>query len=248
MIIKKWLCILIVMAFFVKGKSQTFNDISNKEFRIFLKEFHVIKPPFNYKKELEKVESGSVKLNIINEAFSLKYLGFNSKELTGKRLVYDYETFEKSYVAEQNLPAAHLLCYTENYVLIIYRHQVDIESDSVNIYLKTFKYNGESIDRIKIEEQCTMENDWKSFAFKNDSTFKLFTYTINEENNIKDINGISRIKDEEIPKTVLTIEDFKILESGAISKAQKTSKVLLEEDLIDYKRFNPDNDDPMNNF
>jgi hypothetical protein len=243
--------LIILSLFFALSSinSQTDEDKNSevKGFNQFLKQFTSVELPINYKRVLSYLQKNNNSLNPISLQDAKRFLDMSNQELFAKRLVYDHETFEKSYVKEKNLPASHLKFNTENFVATIYRHSPGIESDTVHVYLRLFTKKGEFLDEKIIGEQFTRENDWISSVFLDENHFKLFRYRLNLDN-YEIVNNSYQIKNDEKPLTLLVIEDYEIDGSGNIKMIQKSSKKYLQEDITTYKVFNPKTDDPMNKY
>jgi hypothetical protein len=219
----------------------------NEKYKEFLQKFIQTELPFNYKKKLSKIKHRNKPLENISFENAKKYLGLKEDELFVKRLIYNNETFEKSYVEEKNLPAAHLHFKATNYDGIIYRHQLGIKSDTVYVYLRLFSKKGHFLDEKIIGEHFTRENDWISSVFLSNSHFKIFKYRINHKN-YKVVNNIYHVKNEKKPKTLLKIENYQIDEQGNIHKTKKSQKKYLKKEVSYYKSYNPQSNDPMNKF
>ncbi|MFT3738447.1 MAG: hypothetical protein QM786_06790 [Breznakibacter sp.] len=222
---------------------------SHKEndFAQFLNQFLIVGFPFNYKIELSRISKEGKTLKYISFQDAESFLGMGNQDLFTNRLMYDYETFEKSYLKEENLPAAHLMFATKNYIATIYRHSQGIDSDTVYVYLGLFTKKGVLIDKKLIGEQFTREDDWISSVFLDEHHFKVFRYALNLEN-YEILNNIYHIIDNKQAMTTVVVEDYKIDESGKIEMIEKYPKRYLKEDISAYKVFNQNTDDPMNDF
>jgi|BioPla2DNA2_1021312.scaffolds.fasta_scaffold27250_1 hypothetical protein len=222
-------------------------NFEEKDFAQFLNQFSIVELPFNYKIELNKIQKDGKALEYVSFRDAELFLGLGKQELFANRLVYDYETFEKSYVKEENLPGAHLMFTTKNHVAIIYRHSQGVDSDTVYVYLGIFSKRGVLLEKKIIGEQFTREDDWISSVFLDEHHFKIFRYGLNLEN-YEVVNNTYQIIDEEQAKTTVVVEDYWIDESGRIKMIEKSPKQYLKDDISAYRVFNPSTDDPMNEF
>ncbi|MGB9763679.1 MAG: hypothetical protein ACPLW7_06830 [Minisyncoccia bacterium] len=240
--------ILFYFNFFLISIGYTQNGIEkiNDDFSKFLKLFYEVKIPFNYKKELYKIDIGNLKLNEIPKNEAIYYLGFKENELYKNTIIYNYDTDEKKVINELNLPIAHLKYAYNGFYALIYRENKGLYNDSCLVNLAIFNKEGSLIDRMVIGEQFTRENDWMSSIFIAENYFKVFKYEVNWSNVVID-GKIYKIIDEKSPKTTVTVEEYEISINGKIQKKKEFLKKYLMNDISDYKKYNPGNDDIMNN-
>jgi hypothetical protein len=216
------------------------------KYKKFLELFIETKLPFNYKKELNRVFNESVTLKDIPEKEAMLYLDMQESELYKTRILYNYDTDTKTIEKEIDLPVAHLKILENNYNAIIYRINTGHEDDTTLVYLKTMDYNGRSINKIIVGERFTREDDWMSFICSDQKNIKVFKYEVNW-NNFKKEGQSYQIIDKEGSRTTVIITDYQIDENGKINKTQEYVQIL-KNDINDYKKYNPNTDDIMNQY
>lgn len=220
------------------------SKVENKDFKLFLSSFYTVEFPLNYTKETEKIIDKTVSIKRLTKNEALNYLKIPSKNLQYADIKYDYDTDKKVVKSVENPPYAHFKHFTKDYVIVCFRHSNGPEGDSLFVYLNTFDFKGNLIDKALVGGQFTRESDWYSF-FINESTIKVYNYGINQENFIVK-NNTFKVKDKEKPLSVVSIETFEISNKGMINKVQTGDKTYLKFDLDTYKRFHSNTDDPIN--
>lgn len=247
--------LIFVLSFFIiscsgwgqnRSKNAT-NNIDKHNFNNFLNLFIDVKTPFNYKKELTKVRSGSVKLLDIPEKEAILFLDMKENDLYKTNMLYNYDTDERTFEKVKNLPVAHLKFPSNNFWVIIYRMNKGSDDDTTLVYLRTIDLNGKSIDKMILGEQFTKENDWMSFVFLDQNHFKVFKYEVNWANFQKK-GQYYYIIDKDSPQTTVVVTDFHIDENGKIKKVKEYPKQFLKNEIFNYRKYDPDTDDIMNQY
>lgn len=221
--------------------------IGNNRFGLFISSFNKVKIPFNYKKELSKVGT-SVRLKKIQKKDAIQYLKLNESILTKSSIDYNYLTDNRTVLQEENLPVAHLVFTSDNYIALIYRISGrGSDDDSTFVYLQTYDIKWNLQDKILIGEQFTPESDWICSVFLDQNHFKIFHYGVNL-GNFQVKNNCYYLIDKNAPRTIVKITDYEIDEYGNIKKVKEYPVQFLKDDLVEYKKYNTGNDDIMNEY
>jgi len=253
LLIMKKICVLF-MAFIIlslnscgQNQNNFFSKSNDKNFNSLLDLFIDANFPLNYKKELDAVGK-SIKLKRIPKLYAMKYLKMGEDELFVNSVKYNYDTDEKILIKEENFPVAHFKYSTDSFIALIYRAAgKGYTNDSTKVYLQILDKNGKYIDKVVIGEQFTRENDWMSSVFLDKTHFKVFKYEINWDN-VQIKNNIYSIKDKDAPKTIVIVTDYEIENNGRIIKIKEYPKQYMVNDILEYKKYNPDTDDIMNKY
>jgi hypothetical protein len=180
-----------------------------------------------------------------------KYLGYSNEDYYITKYDYDMDEDKISNIRRiEHAPFADRKILQKNYAgLLYYRScsQYVDECDTVVEILNTYTLKGEIIDKITIQGHYTNEFDWIDFIFLSNNTFKIFNYKPNMENyNVE--HGIYYIIDEKKAQTTVEIKDYRIDENGKIDLVKTYPKEYLKNDVIFYKNYHEDSDDPMNRY
>jgi hypothetical protein len=230
-----------------QNQDNSYSKTNDKDFNSLLNLFVEANLPLNYKKELENVGK-SIKLKRIQKLDAMKYLKMGEDELFVNNVEYNYDTDEKTILKEENFPVAHLKYATDAFIVLIYRAAgKGYNDDSTKVYLQTLDKNGNYIDKVVIGERFTRENDWMSSVFLDTTHFKVFKYEVNW-GNVQIKNNIYSIIDKDAPKTVVIVTDYEIENNGNIRKIKQYSKQYLISDILEYKKYDPNSDDIMNQY
>lgn len=239
--------IFLALNSYGQNQNNFFSKSNDKNFNSLLDLFIDANFPLNYKKELEAVGK-SIKLKRIQKLYAMKYLKMGEDELFVNSVKYNYDTDEKTILKEENFPVAHFKYSTDSFIALIYRAAgKGYSNDSTKVYLQTLDKNGKYIDKAIIGEQFTRENDWMSSVFLDKTHFKVFKYEVNWDN-VQIKNNNYSIKDKDASKTIVLVTDYEIENDGRIRKIKEYPKQYLVNDILEYKKYNPDTDDIMNQY
>ena len=236
---KKTLIIIVLLACSVcKAQTiQTFTELLNL--------FPEMKFPLKYKDGIPT----EVNVEKVSKEDAVKYLHFTGDDLQMNDYSYDHDEDIKYDNWVEVLPGALGKISKTNYVALVYvlAKYPTLGLESYVSKLSTFSYEGQHIDSIVIRSRFTRENDWTDIVFLNNNTFKVFQYQTNIEN--YDIrNNTYYLIDENLPRTVVDITDYHIDENGKIKILRTYPKQYLKDEVIFYRHYRRDSDDPMNEY
>lgn len=220
------------------------NKIKNKEYLNFLNKFYDVELPLNYKKEVIKIENGNIELKEMMEKEAIKYLSIRNDDLYYYEEIYNYDTDEKKVIKTKNLPVYQFRVVKDKYVLLCVRELGGLYGDTTLISLYTLGFDGKLIDNLNIKEQRTPESDWSSLYIPSIDIVNVYNYNINIENYEKTAHGMS-LKNKDNSKTILKIEEFNIDPNGRFKKKKEYPILYLKEEILNYKTYSPNSDDPL---
>ena len=236
----------VAISFQCYGQSQT----QDNEFAKFLNKITKAETPIKYKVKGNYQELNHSYVVLLEEA--KKYLGYSTQDYYITEYDYDMDEDIISNIRQvENPPFADNKIIREKYIILIYHRYSNsgniIECDTLVKILSTFTESGTLIDKIAIQGHNTREEDWKDVVFLENNVLRIFDYKPNLENyNIK--GGIYYIIDEEQPRTVVEINDYQIDKNGKIVHIKTHPQKYLKEFVDFYRSYQPNSDDPMNEY
>jgi len=241
---KKYILIIMYAAISLQCSGQS--QIQDKDFAKLVEKFPAEKFPINTKKAKKIFNVGSDKSNITKEE-AIKFLNRTEESMYYFFELYDYdEDIVKGYEKLECIPGTVCKYYTKNFIALA-TIEGKINTDTTLIYLYTFNYEGKIIDTSVIGEKFTREDDWVGSIIEDARHFKVFWYSTNFDNYVER-DGAYYVIDENQPQTVVEISDYQIDEYGKINLVKTYPKQYLKDEVIYYRTYRKNSDDPMNEY
>ncbi len=184
---------------------------------------------------------------------AVKYLSISSTDLSYIDIAYNVDTEESVEYKRTTLPTAMFMIERDSIVILVYsiEFNYDYSDDYVyDCYLAILNRDGMLLDKRQISRNHWSEYEefQTDFVIINDSTYKIFSYEINENSMKKNEHGIYDVIDDKAPLTKVSIVEYNISNNGQILESNKKDTEYLEKPVQWYKEYHEDSDDPMNEY
>ena len=188
----------------------------------------------------------------ISKELALNILRVPQKQLKYIDVAYNTDTEEEINYNMETLPKAILRFSKDTIQVFVYyiEYNYNYSDDwEYNCYLMTTNSYGEIIDRKLIAREREQENQIKhnDAIILNDSTYKVFNYTLNEKHAII-MKGVYKLVDENEPETKVSIVEYRIKSDGSIVESSYKDVQYAKNPVLFYSKYHKDSDDPMNEY
>lgn len=182
----------------------------------------------------------------------MRFLGFSEEELKYNDYSYNFDTDEITDYWKETTPWALYKFTNKEYNAFIVSSLINYENLSMcafECYIVTTNKIGNVIDKKKIVRSIEQENQFKhtNAVILNDSTIRLFNYSVNEKYAIEN-HGTYDLVNKNEPKTKVTIVEYRIKNDGHIVESDYKNIRYAKESVLYYDQFHKDSDDPMNEY
>ena len=229
--VKIILSVAIIFSF-INCHAQKEEMAVNKSFQVFLEKFETAPPPLVYKKIAKRIPKMTKE-----EAF--RFLHKDEKDLI--RIVEDMGEGEviESYIEESSPGCGFKYRLNDSILVLFTREGGGMRTgiiDTSRVFLNTFTIDGELIKKCLVGEVFDSEFDWVTFALPSKNQISIFYYK----------SDYTR-KDEGFRATVYHI-NYIITDDGQFIKKDKSDIIYLKDSAIRYNVYDPNSDDPMNEY